>query len=133
MQKIYLKYDEYTPPVECDYGFIPEMVYLGFLYPIKKKNYKMFYIMLMTEVAVSTLIMCFIPFIIGIIICIAMLFVINLLFAANYNMIVIEELLKDGYVPLDYNSSDILIKKGTWLFYNLKVLFNSGKIQKWKK
>ena len=43
MQKIYLKYDEYTPPVECDYGFIPEMVYLGFLYPIKKKNYKMFY------------------------------------------------------------------------------------------
>ena len=60
MQKIYLKYDEYTPPVECDYGFIPEMVYLGFLYPIKKKNYKMFYIMLMTEVAVSTLIMYFI-------------------------------------------------------------------------
>ena len=104
MQKIYLKYDEYTPPVECDYGFIPEMVYLGFLYPIKKKNYKMFYIMLMTEVAVSTLIMCFIPFIIGI----------NLLFAANYNMIVIEELLKDGYVPLDYNSSDILIKKGIY-------------------
>ena len=41
MQKIYLKYDEYTPPVECDYGFIPEMIYLGFLYPIKKKNYKM--------------------------------------------------------------------------------------------
>lgn len=77
----------------------------------QEKNYKMFYIMLMTEVAVSTLIMCFIPFIIGIIICIAMLFVINLLFAANYNMIVIEELLKDGYVPLDYNSSDILIKK----------------------
>ena len=96
MQKIYLKYDEYTPPVECDYGFIPEMVYLGFLYPIKKKNYKMFYIMLMTEVAVSTLIMCFIPFIIGIIICIVMLFVINLLFAANYN------------------SSDILIKKGIY-------------------
>lgn len=114
MQKIYLKYDEYTPPVECDYGFIPEMIYLGFLYPIKKKNYKMFYIMLMTEVAVSTLIMCFIPFIIGIIICIAMLFVINLLFAANYNMIIIEELLKDGYVPLDYNSSDILIKKGIY-------------------
>ena len=68
----------------------------------------------MTEVAVSTLIMCFIPFIIGIIICIAMLFVINLLFAANYNMIVIEELLKDGYVPLDNNSSDILIKKGIY-------------------
>ena len=114
MQKIYLKYDEYTPPVECDYGFIKEMIYLGFLYPIKKKNYKMFYIMLITEVAVSTLIMCTIPFKLGIIICLVMLFIINTLFAANYNMIVIEKLLKSGYVPLDYTSSDILIKKGIY-------------------
>ena len=44
MQKIYLIYDEYNPPVECDYGFIKEMIYLGFLYPLKKRNYKMFYI-----------------------------------------------------------------------------------------
>ena len=114
MQKIYLKYDEYTPPVECDYGFIKEMIYLGLLYPIKKKNYKMFYIMLMTEVAVSTLIMCTIPFKLGIIICLVMLFIINTLFAANYNMIVIEKLLKSGYVPLDYTSSEILIKKGIY-------------------
>ncbi len=114
MQKIYLKYDEYTPPVECDYGFIKEMIYLGFIYPIKKKNYKMFYIMLMTEVAVSTLIMCTIPFKLGIIICLVMLFIINTLFAANYNMIVIEKLLKSGYVPLDYTSSEILIKKGIY-------------------
>jgi len=114
MQKIYLKYDEYNPPVECDYGFIPEMIYLGFLYPIKKRNYKMFYIILITEVAVSSLIMCFIPFYIGLSICMLMLFLINTLFAANYNMIVIEELLKRGYVPLDYNSSDLLIKKGIY-------------------
>lgn len=114
MQKIYLKYDEYTPPVECDYGFIKEMVYLGFLYPIKKQNYKMFYIILLTEVAVSTLILCFIPIYIGIILCILMLFIINFLFAVNYNMIVIEELLKKGYVPLDRNSSDILLKKGIY-------------------
>ena len=39
MQKIYLIYDEYNPPVECDYGFIKEMIYLGFLYPLKKRNY----------------------------------------------------------------------------------------------
>ena len=38
MQKIYLKYDEYTPPVECDYGFVKEMLYLGFLYPLKKEK-----------------------------------------------------------------------------------------------
>ena len=43
-----------------------------------------------------------------------MLFLINLLFAANYNMIVIEDLLKKGYVPLDYTSSNILIKKGIY-------------------
>lgn len=114
MQKIYLKYDEYTPPVECDYGFIKEMIYLGFLYPLKKKNYKMFYIILITEVAVSTLIMCFIPFNIGIIICILTLLLINILFAANYNMMVIEDLLKKGYVPLDHNSSELLIKKGIY-------------------
>lgn len=114
MQKIYLKYDEYTPPVECDYGFIPELIYLGFLYPIKKGNYKMFYIILMTEVSISSLIMCFIPFYLGLVFCILMLFLINTLFAANYNMIVIEELLKKGYVPLDYNSSNLLIKKGIY-------------------
>ena len=118
MRKIYLKYDEYTPPIECDYGFIKEMVYLGFLYPIKKQNYKMFYIMLLTEVAVSTLILCFIPFYIGIIFCFLMLFLINILFAVNYNMIIIEELLKKGYVPLDHNSSDILLKKG--IYFKLK-------------
>jgi len=114
MQKIYLKYDEYTPPVECDYGFIKEMIYLGFLYPIKKRNYKMFFVILLTEVAVASLIMCFIPFKVGIIVCIAMLLLINTLFAANYNMIIIEELLKKGYVPLDYNSSNLLIKKGIY-------------------
>lgn len=114
MQKVYLKYDEYTPPVECDYGFIKEMILLGFIYPAKKGNYKMFYIILMTEVAVSTLIMLFIPFKIGIIVCLLMLFFINILFAANYNTIIIEELLKKGYVPLDYNSSNLLIKKGIY-------------------
>jgi len=77
MQKIYLKYDEYTPPVECDYGFVKEMLYLGFLYPLKKKNYKMYYIMLLTEVAVSALIMTFIPFKLGILLTVAMLFLIN--------------------------------------------------------
>lgn len=114
MQKIYLKYDEYTPPVECDFGFIKEMIYLGFIYPIIKKNYKMFSIMFTTELAVVTLIMCVIPSLVGIIASIVMLLVMNLLFAANYNMIVIERLLKKGYVPQDYNSSNMLIKKGIY-------------------
>lgn len=114
MKKIYLKYDEYTEPVECDYGFIKEMIYLGFLYPLKKRNIKMFSIMLSVEIAVAILILYFIPSVIGVIICILMLLLTNILFAANYNMIVIEDLLKKGYVPLDYNSSDLLIKKGIY-------------------
>lgn len=114
MQKIYLIYDEYNPPVECDYGFIKEMIYLGFLYPLKKRNYKMFYIMLLTEVAVSSLIMAFIPFKVAIITCILMLLLTNILFAGNYNMIVIEELLKEGYILMDHNSSELLIKKGIY-------------------
>lgn len=114
MQKIYLKYDEYTPPIECDYGFIPQMIYLGFLYPITKNNYKMFYVMLLTEISVSVLIMLFIPFKLGICLCFLMLILTNTLFAFNYNMIVIEDYLKEGYVPLDYNSSDLLIKKGIY-------------------
>lgn len=114
MKKIYLKYDEYTPPIECDFGFVKEILYLGFLYPIKKQNYKMFYIMMITDIAIATLILSFIPFHIGIILCILTFFLINVLFAANYNMIVIEELLKKGYVPLDYNSSNMLLKKGIY-------------------
>ena len=43
-----------------------------------------------------------------------MLLVINILFAANYNMIIVEDLLKKGYVPLDYNSSNLLIQKGIY-------------------
>ena len=87
---------------------------LGFLYPLKKRNYKMFYIMLLTEVAVSSLIMAFIPFKVAIITCILMLLLTNILFAGNYNMIVIEELLKEGYIPMDHNSSELLIKKGIY-------------------
>ena len=97
MEKLYLKYDDInnnTHVVECEWGFIKEMLYLGFLYPIKKQNYKMYYIMLMVQVAVSVLLMMFIPFKIGIICVVSMILLINLLFAANYNSIVIEELLK---------------------------------------
>ena len=114
MEKIYLKYDEYTPPVECDYGFIKEIIYLGSLYPLKKKNIKMFAIMLSVQIAVSILILYFISSLLGIVICLVMLLLTNILFAANYSMIVIEDLLKKGFVPLDHNSSDLLIKKGIY-------------------
>ena len=119
MQKVYLRYDDNNPTVECDYGFIKEMTYLGFIYPLKKKNYKMFHIVLFTELSVAILIMFFIlPPVAGLISTLFMIVLINILFAANYNMIVIEELLKRGYVPSDHNSSILLIKKG--IYFKLK-------------
>lgn len=115
MQKIYLKYDDNNPTVVCDYGFIKEITYLGFIYPLKKKNYKMFSIIFSVELAVSLLIMFFIlPPTAGIIATIFMIALTNILFAANYNMIVIEELLKRGYVPNDHFSSNLLLKKGIY-------------------
>ncbi len=115
MKKIYLQYDENNPTVECDYGFIKEMTYMGFIYPLKKKNYKMFYIILFTELSIAILIMLFIlPPVAGLIATFFMIVLTNILFAANYNMIVIEELLKRGYFPTDYNSSNLLIKKGIY-------------------
>ena len=119
MEKVYLKIDDNNPMAECDYGFIKEMTYLGFIYPLLKGNIKMFSIILSTEVSVAILIMFFIlPPQIGIIATIFMIILTNILFAANYNMIVIEELLKKGYVPNDHNSSNLLIKKG--IYFKLK-------------
>ena len=116
MEKIYLKYDDVRPCVECDYGFVKEMVYLGFLYPYKKGDLKFFGIMFALQLSVCILLIILfpIPILFKLLLCIVMIFVINLLFACNYNLLVIERLLKEGYYPMDYNSSDKLIKKGIY-------------------
>ena len=75
----------------------------------------MFSVILSTELAIAILIMFFIlPPVAGVIATIGMIILTNTLFAANYNMIIIEELLKRGYVPKDHNSSNLLIKKGIY-------------------
>ena len=38
MKKIYLKYDDIRPYVECDYGFAKGILYLGCIYPYKKRD-----------------------------------------------------------------------------------------------
>lgn len=116
MEKIYLKYDDVRPCVECDYGFVKEIIYLGFMYPYKKGDMKFFFIMLALELSVCILLIILFPLsiIIKLLLCIVMIFIINLLFAYNYNLLVIERLLKEGYYPMDYNSSDKLIKKGIY-------------------
>ena len=116
MEKIYLKYDDVRPCVECDYGFAKEILYLGFLYPFKKGDLKFFGIMLALQLAVCILLIILFPISVlaKLLLCIIMIAIINFLFACNYNMLVIEQLLKEGYYPMDYNSSDKLIKKGIY-------------------
>ena len=116
MEKVYLKYDDVRPCVECDYGFAGKMVLLGFLYPYFKGDLSFFGIMLALQIAVC-LILCILfhlPIFVKFLLRIIMIFITNLLFAGNYNMMVIEKLLKEGYYPMDYNSSDKLIKKGIY-------------------
>ena len=116
MEKIYLKYDDVRPCVECDYGFAKEILYLGFLYPFKKGDLKFFGIMLALQLAVCILLIILFPISVlaKLLLCIIMIAIINFLFACNYNMLVIEQQLKEGYYPMDYNSSDKLIKKGIY-------------------
>ena len=116
MGKVYLKYNDVRPCVECDYGFVKEMLYLGFMYPYKKGDLRHFFVMLVLQVSVCVLIVILfnIPVLVKFILCVIMILVTNLLFALNYNLLVIERLLKEGYYPMDYDSSDKLIKKGIY-------------------
>lgn len=116
MEKVYLKYDDVRPCVECDYGFVKEFIFMGFFYPFKKKDLRFFFIVLGLQLSICTLLLILMqtPLVFRIIVCLIMIVIINLLFAINYNMLVIERLLKEGYYPMDYNSSDKLIKKGIY-------------------
>lgn len=116
MEKVYLKYDDVKPCVECDYGFARDILYLGFLYPYKKNDLRFCGIIFGLQLSVCTLILILVPVPVAfkLLLCLIMILVINFLFAANYNLLVIERLLKEGYYPMDYNSSDKLIKKGIY-------------------
>ena len=116
MEKVYLKYDDVRPCVECDYGFAKELLFLGFLYPYKKGDLRHCFIILALQLSICVLLCILVPITIlpKLLLCIVMIFIINFLFASNYNLLVIERLLKEGYYPMDYHSSDKLIKKGIY-------------------
>lgn len=116
MDKVFLKYDDVRPIVECDFGIAYGMILIGFFYPFRKRDVYHFSVMLILQLAICVLICILtpIPFMYRILLCILMIIIINILFAFNYNMIVIERLLKEGYYPMDYQSSDKLIKKGIY-------------------
>ena len=116
MEKVYLMFDETKPYVECEYGFAKKILYMGFLYPYFRGDLKYFGIMLALQFSACALLLILFPIsiIIKIFLCLIMVFIINFLFACNYNLLVIERLLKEGYYPMDYNSSNKLIKKGIY-------------------
>ncbi len=116
MEKVYLKYDDVRPCVECDFGFASKLLYMGFMYPFFKGDLTYFGIILSLQIAVC-IILCILfslPIIFKLMLCIIMIGVINFLFASNYNLLGFEKLLEEGYYPMDYASSDKLIKKGIY-------------------
>ena len=114
MEKIYLKYDDIRPYVECDYGFAKELLYLGCIYPYKKGDLKNFFVILGLQVGICILLIILFKFsiLLKLVLCLIMIFLVNLLFATNYNMLVIERLIKEGYYPVDSKTSDMLLEKG---------------------
>ncbi len=91
MEKIYLKYDDIRPCVECDYGFVKEILFMGFMYPYKKGDLRFFSIMLALQLAVCVLLIILfpIPILYKLLNCIAMILIINFLFACNYRRILL--------------------------------------------
>ena len=86
------------------------------MYNFLKGDMRFFGIMFSLQLAVCILIIILAPIPVFFLLplCALMIFIINLLFACNYNLLVIERLIKEGYYPMDYNSSDKLIKKGIY-------------------
>ena len=113
MRVIYLKYDdEFSKPIVCNYGPVWPITFLGPIYFAIKKDFKYFFITLITQLFVVVLITMFIKnHKIASIINISMIFAINLLFSLNYNLMVIESLLKKNYIPYGQESVDILREK----------------------
>jgi len=117
MEKVYLKYyndKEYKKPVECDFGPAWKMIWEGCFYALKKNDLNRALIMILLQVCVITLSFAVAPFKIAIITAILFALIINFLFAMNYNMIVIEGFIREGYLPMDSKSSDKLIQKGIY-------------------
>jgi len=116
MKKIYLRYDdEFSKPIECNYGPVWPILLLGPIYLLIKKDFKYFFIILLTQMFVIILMLTFIHDLkTNIIIITSMIFAINLLFSLNYNLMVIEGLLKKNYIPYGQESIDILREKGIY-------------------
>lgn len=111
MRKLYLKYDDIKNPVECDYGVVWLMLLIGCFYPLTKKDYKIFFTMLITQIFICVSVIFLIQHRILYIICPLFIFLINFLFAFNYNTIVLNFFFKKGYEPLDYDTADFLLKE----------------------
>lgn len=113
--KIYLYYEnDINDIVELDIGNIKEILYLGSYYAYKNKHNKLFYIILILKICLLVLFLIFLPIFVSVLLFIVFSFLINFLFSYNYNDIIIEQYIKQGYVPLTRESSDYLIEKGIY-------------------
>ncbi|MDO5569458.1 MAG: hypothetical protein Q4G04_05055 [bacterium] len=115
MDKVYLQYNSPHHEVACNIGPVWIMLLLGSIYPLKNKDYKFFGIIILSKIASLILIMLFIKNIyIAITTFLFVYLLINLLFALNYNLIIIEYYINQGYKPLTRESAEKLLKKGLY-------------------
>lgn len=116
-KKIYLYYEnDINDVVELNKGCIKELLYFGcyYAYKNKDKSSKIFYIMLILKICLFILFIIFLPIFISILLFIIFNFLINFLFSYNYNDIILNDYIKNGYVPLDKDSADYLLEKGIY-------------------
>lgn len=119
MECIYLKKNEKNGyAIELDYGNVYSILWLGLLYPIRKKHYWIILPILLTELLSCLLVLLIIPIDYSIFLCLVLIFVTRLLFVYNYNMIVIEHYIRSNFVPITYESCDKLLKKG--IYFSIK-------------
>lgn len=117
MEKVYLKYyndKEYKEPIACDFGPAWEMLWQGGIYAYKKNDIPRALIIILLHICIILLSFIIAPIPVALMISIPFIIFINFLFALNYNMIVIEAFIREGYLPMDSRSSDKLIKKGIY-------------------
>ena len=117
MEKIHLKYyndQEYKEPIECDFGPAWKMLWEGGFYALQKKDTNRMLILALIHICDITLSLIIAPPPLSIVMAILFTLFVNFLFALNYNMIVIEAYIREGYLPMDTHSSEKLIEKGIY-------------------
>ncbi len=102
----------------CETGFSFGVLFFGAIKPLLRRNYKYAIIIFVTQILLCALMYIFIKETIPLVLtCLYIVAVINILFAANYNRLYLEDLIEKGYMPRDGYEGVKLYKKGIYYSY----------------